>query len=219
MTKLALLVLISSSMMGGSKEISFSTQDGGIVYADLYGTGARGVVLAHGARFDKSSWTEQAHQLATAGFRVVAIDFRGYGKSGGGSQSRDGMYLDVLAAVHYLRETGAITVAVIGGSMGGGAAAEAAVKGAPGAIDRLVLLAPVPIEHPERIEGAKLFAASQDDPITPRVREQYSKAPEPKELLILDGSAHAQFLFQTEQGERLMREILRFLSTAQTELR
>jgi hypothetical protein len=46
----------------------------------------------------------------------------------------------------------------------------------------------------------------------PRIREQYEKAPEPKELIILDGSAHAQFLFQTDQGDRVMREILRFLS-------
>ena len=50
---------------------------------------------------------------------------------------------------------------------------------------------------------------------TPRllkIREQYERAPPPKELLVLEGSAHAQFIFETEQGERLMREILRFLS-------
>jgi len=35
----------------------------------------------------------------------------------------------------------------------------------------------------------------------------------PKELNVLEGSAHAQFIFATDQGERLMREILRFLST------
>jgi pimeloyl-ACP methyl ester carboxylesterase len=96
--------------------------------------------------------------------------------------------------------------------MGGGAAAEAVVRSQPGTIDRLVLLAPAPIQHPERITGPKLFAVSQGDSITPRVREQYEKAPEPKELLILDGSAHAQFLFTTDQGTRLMREIVRFLS-------
>jgi hypothetical protein len=28
---------------------------------------------------------------------------------------------------------------------------------------------------------------------------------------VLEGSAHAQFLFDTDQGERVMREILRFL--------
>jgi hypothetical protein len=31
-------------------------------------------------------------------------------------------------------------------------------------------------------------------------------------LIILDGSAHAQFLFATDQKERLLREIVRFLS-------
>jgi pimeloyl-ACP methyl ester carboxylesterase len=54
--------------------------------------------------------------------------------------------------------------------------------------------------------------ASEDGPRLPRILAQYEKAPEPKELIILDGSAHAQFLFQTDQGERVMREILRFLS-------
>ncbi len=58
------------------ERVSFPTEDGGIVYADVYGTGDRGVVLAHGGRFNKESWATQAHALATAGFRVVAIDFR-----------------------------------------------------------------------------------------------------------------------------------------------
>ena len=31
-------------------------------------------------------------------------------------------------------------------------------------------------------------------------------------MIILDGSAHVQFLFTSDQGERVMREILRFLS-------
>jgi hypothetical protein len=38
------------------------------------------------------------------------------------------------------------------------------------------------------------------------------KAPGPKELIILEGSAHAQLLFATDQGDRVMREIVRFLS-------
>jgi hypothetical protein len=31
-------------------------------------------------------------------------------------------------------------------------------------------------------------------------------------LIILEGSAHAQFLFATAQGDRVMREILKFLT-------
>jgi hypothetical protein len=30
--------------------------------------------------------------------------------------------------------------------------------------------------------------------------------------VILDGAAHAQYIFGTDQGDRLMQEILRFLS-------
>jgi RHH-type rel operon transcriptional repressor/antitoxin RelB len=40
--------------------ISFPTEDGGVVFADIYGTSDRAVVLAHGGRFNKESWTTQA---------------------------------------------------------------------------------------------------------------------------------------------------------------
>jgi pimeloyl-ACP methyl ester carboxylesterase len=215
---LAAVALVAAA--GPPKEVSFPTQDGGIVYADLYGSGDRGVVLAHGGRFNKGSWEKQARALADAGFLALAIDFRGRGRSRGGtpSGSDDGLRFDVLAAVRYLRKSGAKSVSIVGGSMGGGAAAEASIEAAAGEIDRLVLLAHAPIEHPERMKGRKLFITARDDPRadgTPRlvkIREQYESAPPPKELVILDGSAHAQFLFQTDQAERLMREILRFLT-------
>lgn len=202
------------------EHVSFPTQDGGIVYANLYGKGDRGVVLAHGGRFNKESWEKQARALVKAGFRVLAIDFRGRGQSRGGAQTKpgdEGVRFDVLAAVRYLRKTGAKTVSVVGASFGGGAAAEASVEAEPGEIDRLVLLAHSPIDKPEQIKGRKLFIITRDDANDaglrlPRIREQYEKATGPKKLVILDGSAHAQFIFATEQGERLMREILRFLS-------
>ncbi|MBI2956326.1 MAG: alpha/beta fold hydrolase [Acidobacteria bacterium] len=203
------------------RTVSFPTQDGGIVYADAYGEGDRGVVLAHGGRFKKESWEKQARELADAGFRVLAIDFRGYGQSRGPGQSDPlsaPLHFDVLAAVRYLRKAGAKTVSVVGGSMGGGAAADASVEGKPGEIDRLVLLAHSAIKEPERMQGRKLFITSRDDshadgsPRLVKIREQFERAPEPKELVILDGSAHAQFMFETDQRDRLVREILRFLS-------
>lgn len=217
MNRLILGALLMTQALMGSEEISFATQDGGTVSADLYGKGDYGVVLAHGMRFDKGSWNSEATALAKAGYRVLAIDFRGYGKSRGGPSSkepREEMYLDVLAAVDYLRGHGAKTVAVIGASMGGGASATACVKGKAGAIDRLILLAPVPIANPDRLQARVLYATAQGDPITPQVKQQFAAAPEPKELVLIDGDAHAQFMFKTDQGERLMNEILRFLSGA-----
>jgi pimeloyl-ACP methyl ester carboxylesterase len=200
------------------ESVSFPTRDGGVVFADVYGKGERGLVLAHGGRFTKESWKPQAQEFVKAGFHVVAIDFRGRGQSKGGPQatSDDDVHFDVLAAVKYLRDRGAKTVAVVGGSFGGGAAAKAALD-SPGQIDRLVLLAASGIEQPERLQGRKLFILARDDANAaglrlPGIRKGYEQAPEPKQLVILEGSAHAQFLFETDQAERLMREILTFLT-------
>jgi pimeloyl-ACP methyl ester carboxylesterase len=202
--------------------VSFPTQDGGLVYANLYGKSERAVVLAHGGRFNKESWDKQARALVQAGFRVLAIDFRGRGQSRGGAQTQnrdDGVRFDVLAAIRYLRKSGAKGVSVIGASFGGGAAAEASIEAEPGEIDRLILLAHSLIDKPEQMKGRKLFILTREDfsgdnkiPRLPKIRDQYERAPGPKEIVILDGSAHAQFIFETEEGERLMREILRFLS-------
>ncbi len=204
------------------QHISFKTQDGGLVYADAYGKGNRGVVLAHGGRFNKESWKKQAEALATAGFRVLALDFRGYGKSRGPGDADPmsaPLHFDVLAAVRYLRKAGAKTVSVVGASMGGGAAADASIAAKPGEIDRVVLLAGASYDGPsEKMKGRKLFILARDDlgpgdkPRLPMIRERFERAPEPKEWVVLEGSAHAQFLFETDQGERLLREILRFLS-------
>jgi len=205
-----------TALAAAQESVSFSTQDGGLIYADLYGKGDNAVVLAHGGRFQKDGWAEQARALAAARFRVLAIDFRGEGQSHGGTSSEEDRRLDVLGAIHYLRKTGAKTVSVVGASMGGDYAAEAA-ETEPTAIDRLVLLASGAYTTLTKMKGPKLFIlargdANDDGLRLPKIRERYEKALNPKELIILDGSAHAQFLFQTDQGERLMREILRFLS-------
>ena len=215
-TLLAILLVTGPAV--AQEHVSFPTEDGGVVYANIYGKGERGVVLAHGGRFNKESWEKQALELTKAGFRVVAIDFRGHGQSHG-PQSKsgfDGVEYDVLAAVRYLHKTGAKSVSVVGASFGGAAAADASMGAEPGEIDRLVLLAAWTDRPAEKMKGRKLFIVARDDANDdglrlPKIRANYEKAVGPKELVILDGSAHAQYLFATDQGERLMREILRFL--------
>jgi alpha-beta hydrolase superfamily lysophospholipase len=213
-------VLLLAGLATAQERVSFPTEDGGTVYADVYGAGERGLVLAHGGRFNKESWEKQARVLEKAGFRVLAFDFRGYGQSHGPGQSdifTAPLHLDVLAAVRYLRKTGAKTVSVIGGSLGGGAAADAAIVADAGEIDRVVLLAATPGARPEKFKGRKLLIIARDDasgdgPRLPGIRAEWKKVPEPKELIVLEGSAHAQYLFATDQGERVIRETLRFLS-------
>lgn len=200
--------------------VTFPTADGGLIHADVYGGGERAVVLAHGGRWNKESWAPQARELASAGFRVLALDFRGYGRSTGPGQADPlsaPLHLDVLAAAGYLRSKGVRNVAVVGGSMGGSAAADASLE-APGEIDRLVLLGSQAGKAPAQLVVPKLFIIARNDttasgtPRLVRIREQYAAAPEPKELVVLEGSAHAQAIFQTDQGPALLRELLRFLS-------
>jgi pimeloyl-ACP methyl ester carboxylesterase len=204
----------------GDTMVSFSTEDAGVVYAMLRGSGDHAVILAHGGQFTKESWEEQARVLADSGFVTLAIDFRGRGASRGGPGGEtdlDLADLDVLAAVRFLEACGVRRISIVGASFGGWAAALASTKLPPGSIDRLILLAHSPIEEPERMQGRKLFVTTKDDvrgdgaPRLPSIRDQYERAPDPKELLILDGSAHAQHVFGTDQGERLLAEIIRFL--------
>jgi pimeloyl-ACP methyl ester carboxylesterase len=225
MSKLAsiILALLLAGQAAAQTTVSFPTEDSGIVYADIYGEGDRAVVLVHGGQFNKESWQKQAHALAELKFRVLALDLRGYGKSRGPGDSDPmaaPLYQDVLAAVRYLRKSGAKTVSVVGASMGGWAAGDASIASKPGEIDRVVFLGSAPTRSADKLKCPSLFIvarddASEDGPRLPGIRQQYEKAPQPKELIILDGSAHAQFLFQTDQADRVMREIIRFLSAQQ----
>ena len=216
----AIVVLVFATNLFAQKTVSFPTPDGGLVYADEYGAGTRGVVLAHGGQFNKESWKKQATVLAGAGFRVLAIDFRGYGPSHGPGQSdvmSAPLYFDVLAAVQYLKKNGATTVSVVGASLGGWAAADASIMSAPGEIDRVVFLGSSPIHQAEKFKARSLFIVARDDtsgdgPRLPGIRADYEKTAGPKQLMIIDGSAHAQYLFQTDQAEKVMTAILRFLS-------
>src|SRR5688572_25403082 len=115
-------VLTTTTALAAQQAVSFPTEDGGLVHGVLYGAGDRAVVLAHGGQFNKEAWDRQARAIAAGRFRVLSIDFRGYGQSRGpanGARDDDARRYDVLAAIRYLRMTGAKTVSVVGASMGG----------------------------------------------------------------------------------------------------
>lgn len=218
--RIAPLALGITAACAAQQAVSFPTADGGHVCAELSGKSTRAVVLAHGGRFHKESWRDQALVLVSEGFQVLAIDFRGFGCSTGPGQAdfdNAPFEQDVLAAVRYLKSHGAKTVSVVGGSFGGDAAGDASIKSEPGEIDRVVFLGAAPNLPADGLKSRTLFIVARDDsngagPRLPGIRAQYEKAPQPKELIVLDGSAHAQFLFQTDQSARVMREIVRFLS-------
>lgn len=211
---------VDAESPSGPRAVTYDTRDAARICADEYGAGTRGLVLVHGGRFDKESWAPQARAFAAAGHRVLAIDLRGHGQSKGGRASDEdwgGYALDVLGAVDFLRASGAATVSLVGGSMGGWAVAEASALAPAGAVDAIVLISASSIERPEAMRGKKLFITTRDDPWAdgrprlPDVEALFARTPEPKRLVVLDGSAHAQHIFASEQGDALLREILAFL--------
>jgi dienelactone hydrolase len=190
------------------------------VHGDLYGNGARGILLAHGGRFNKESWAPQARALAKAGFTVLAINFRGDRLNRDGSPSAEGSdadnAADVLAGVRYLHGLGLKRVSAVGASLGGDAVGEADAASQPGEFDGVVFLGSEGGDHPEKLTGRKLYLvargdASGDGLRLPGIESHYARAPQPKKLVIVEGTAHAQYLFATDEGARVMKEIVAFL--------
>ncbi len=193
-------------------EVSFPTADGGEIHAFLYGEGEHGVVLAHGMVFNKESWAPLAPRLAREGLRVLAIDFRGYGSSTAGAEGGK-LFLDVVAAMSYLKRQGATRISLVGASMGGGVVSRTAVVSGAGEIDRLVLLAPSAIPKAEEMKAATIvYITAEGDPSVERTRDQYQRAPEPKSLELLPGDAHAQHIFKTEHSDALVELIVAVLT-------
>ena len=160
----------------------------------VWGDGSYGVVLAHGIVFDAASWEPQAARIADAGMVVIAVE--------------DISPQGILAASEYLKTNrGVSRVALLGGSAGADAILEAASHN-PGSADQLILLSPNrPVEGlgPE----PKLFVASEGEPVADASRElARGSAGDENDVQILPGDAHAQHIFNSEQGEALMRLIL-----------
>jgi predicted alpha/beta hydrolase len=192
------------------------------IQADLYGSGSRAVLLAHGGRFNKDSWRKQAPILARAGFLVLAINYRGDTFNPDGSPSAlgsdDDNAIDVQAAARYLHGIGAKSISAIGASLGGDAVGEAEARSQAGIFDKMIFLGSEGGDAPQKLKGRKLFIVAREDsngsgPRLPGISKHCDRAPEPKRLIVLNGSAHAQFLFDTGEGPQLMREILKFLKS------
>jgi pimeloyl-ACP methyl ester carboxylesterase len=92
--------------------------DGTEIFYYDWGKGAP-VVLIHGWPLTSASWEYQAYELAEQGYRVIAYDRRGFGKSGWANSGYD---YDTLSndLNCLIKELDLNNVALVGFSMGGG---------------------------------------------------------------------------------------------------
>jgi pimeloyl-ACP methyl ester carboxylesterase len=95
-----------------------ATTDKTRLYVKDWGKG-KPVILIHGWPLSADSWDDQAMALADAGYRAIAYDRRGFGRS---SQPWNGYDYDTLAddLATVIAHVDAPDVALVGFSMGGG---------------------------------------------------------------------------------------------------
>ncbi len=128
------------------------------------------LLLLHGSGPGVSSWANYRGNLAafSAHFRVLALDFPGFGRSY--SPEANPVMVAPGAVVAFLDALGLGAVPVVGNSMGGGVAAQVAA-GQPDRISRLVTLGGVgvPLFSASPPEGIKLLVEFALDPTRDRL--------------------------------------------------
>lgn len=189
-------------------QVRFRDADGFEVIGRLHGDGSRAVVLAHMSPGRVEDWDALVPRLVDAGYRVLALELYG---------TAAGWHHDVVAAAAYLRSQGATRVALVGASAGGMASLQSAAAD-PAAI---VVLSPPRYGRSLRVtdeqlaelgDVPKLFIAAKGDASTTQTDQLAASAPEPKELIHLEGGLHGtRLLVDPQQGEAVMARILGFL--------
>ncbi len=138
------------------------TRDGVDLFVKDWDGGGRPVVLIHGWPLSADSWDAQAVALAEAGFRVIAYDRRGFGRSG---QPWSGYDYDSLTddLADVMQATGATEdVSLVGFSMGGGEVARYMSRhGGKGVVSAALIGSVVPYlpqteDNPDGVPTAEL---------------------------------------------------------------
>ena len=119
-----------------------STKDGAEIYYKEWGSGDA-IVFSHGWPLSSEAWAGQMLFLAQHGYRVIAHDRRGHGRSSQTSSGNDmDTYADDLAAViDHLDLKNAV---LIGHSTGGGEVTRYVGRYGTKRVDKVVLIAAVP---------------------------------------------------------------------------
>jgi pimeloyl-ACP methyl ester carboxylesterase len=158
-----------------SRSVDASPANGVRLYIDDSGGSGRPVVLIHGWPLSAQAWEPQVSVLRAAGYRVVAYDRRGFGRS---DKPESSYSYDTLAddLQHVMDQCGLQDVTLVGFSMGGGEVARYIGRLGESRLHSVVFAAAVP---PYLMKTAD----NPDGPLTPE------KAQEKKQALEQDRNA------------------------------
>jgi non-heme chloroperoxidase len=151
-----------AALFSGAAMARIKTRDGTELYLKDWGQG-RPVVLIHGWPLSADSWDPIAMKLAEAGYRAIAYDRRGFGRS---DQPWSGYDYDTLSddLADVLAATGASDASLVGFSMGGGEVARYMARhGGKGVRSAVLVSSVVPYmpktdDNPDGVPQAQLEA-------------------------------------------------------------
>jgi dienelactone hydrolase len=196
-------------------EIAFPTSDGIVIIATLRGDGPVGVVLAHMNGGQASDWDPLADALVGEGYRVLALNLRGNGRSQPPMDSAS-LPLDVEAGADYLLDAGAQRIFLVGASMGGTTVLEAADAVQPAGV--VVMAAPRVFQGLELTEaelGAltmpKLFVTAESDTLRDSFDEIVAFSAPPSDEAIYPGIEHGTRLLSSHHAADVIERILAFI--------
>ena len=203
-----------------SRLVSLTAADGASLTAAVYEPfhdPAPAVVLFHMLGRSHRDWDATAHRLRSAGFLVLALDFRWIAAAGGAGQGRDlrPLVQDAHAALSYVKarpDVAAGRIGIAGASLGASVAALLAAEDAD--VRAIALISPaldyrgLRSEPAMRKYGARhalLISASADPYAVRSVRQLASGGPN-REVLITDTPGHGTMLLarQPDLIERLV---------------
>jgi non-heme chloroperoxidase len=121
---------------------TITTRDGAKIFYKDWGTG-QPIVFSHGWPLNADTWDEQLNVVASHGFRAVAHDRRGHGRS---TQTWNGndmdTYADDLAAV--IEALDLKDIVLVGHSTGGGEVTRYIGRHGTSRVARVVLVSAIP---------------------------------------------------------------------------
>lgn len=162
----------------GSSSVDIAPADTARLHIDDSGGGGRPVVLIHGWPLSAQAWEPQVSVLQAAGYRVVAYDRRGFGRS---DKPESGYSYDVLAddLQRVMDQCRLQDVTLVGFSMGGGEVARYIARHGESRLRSVVFAAAVP---PYLMKTAD----NPEGPLTPEKAQQMKTALEQNRSAFFD---------------------------------
>ncbi|WP_432994770.1 alpha/beta hydrolase family protein [Dactylosporangium sp. CA-233914] len=204
------------------KQVTFPGRTGAHLAAYVLGTGAVTLVLAPQASTTGCSWLSWAKRQAAAGYRVLAFDFNGEGRSRRAESGHNSD--DVAAAAAFARTGGSGEIVLIGASRGATAAliAAAALNPPPAAVISLSgpgdYAGERALDSVPRLTAPALYVAAKgDSAFAASAQAMYDDTPgQARKLVLVEGRLHGTGLLTiaAEGAPEATKAVDDFLRTA-----